>query len=61
MVHHEEIHRDVRVRIWVTEHLAGALPGIIRKNNVMGTICEHRLYEEKKCRPLCVATSAWSE
>ena len=33
--------------------------GIIRKNNVMGTICEHRLYEEEKCRLRCVATGAW--
>jgi len=32
--------------------------GIIRKNNVMGTICKHRLCEEEKCRPLCVATEA---
>lgn len=60
MVHHEGIHRDVRVRLRVTQHLAGALRYrtlcLIRKNNVMGTICKHRLCEEEKCRQLCVAT-----
>jgi hypothetical protein len=59
MVHHEGIHRDVRVRSRVTQHLVGAFPyrntGIIRKNNVMGTIC--KLCEEGKCRPLCVAST----